>query len=810
MVHFTSFRQFFLLLLMWAGLAGGAWAQRVKVLDKSDLRPISGVLIYNQQQQFSVVTDGRGSTDLDKFTADDTLVFSHIAFQTDKITKRDLEKIGSVFFMVEKVVNLDELVFSANRTNETKADLPNKVETITAKQIAFNNPQTAGDLLRQTGNIFVQMSQAGGGSPVLRGFEANKVLLVVDGVRMNNAIYRGGHLQNVLTLDPNMLDKVEVVYGPGSVIYGSDALGGVMHFFTRTPAFSQSDKLLFNGSAFTRWSSVNNERTVSGQVSLGGQKLAAFTSFTYKDFGDLRAGTVRPSGYPSIWERNFTQDFINGRDVATPNSDRNLQTSSGYTQYDFLQKIVFKPHEDNIFTFNFQYSNSSTIPRYDRLTEVARTGLPNFATWDYGPQTRLLASLKAEFKGESEFYDKATILMAYQNISEDRITRRWNSAQRTSREETVDVFSLNIDMQKDLTPRNELRYGLEATHNGVKSVAYNTNVQNGTITPASTRYPGGGSEMQNFAAYVTHAWEVGPTKKLIFSQGLRYTYISLMAQFNEKAFFPFPFDNASQRNSAVNGNLGLVWNASQQWRVTMLGATGFRAANVDDMGRVFDSQPGSVVVPNPNLKPEYTYNLDLTVSRNFQNRLFIEFTGFHTWFQNAILVRPSQFNGSDSVVYDRVKSRVLSNVNAQSATISGFQANVKAQLARFLSFQTGLTYTYGWVQQEGVPLDHIPPLFGQTALKVEIKKFKAELWSQYNGWKRLKDYSPSGEDNLQYATPDGMPSWWTLNLRAAYQLNRFVQFQGGLENLLDKHYRYFSSGISAPGRNFTFTVRGNF
>jgi hemoglobin/transferrin/lactoferrin receptor protein len=808
MMNFCT--RFCLFLSILGSVAATAQAQRIKVLDKSDLRPIPGVLIYNQQKQQSVITDARGGADLAKFVASDTLYFSHLAFQPGKTTKRALEEVGGVFFLVEKVVNLEELVFSANRTNETRADLPNKVETVSAKQIAFNNPQTSGDLLRQTGNVFVQMSQAGGGSPVLRGFEANKVLLVVDGVRLNNAIYRGGHLQNVITLDPNMLDKVEVVYGPGSVMYGSDALGGVMHFFTRNPDFSQTGKLLAKGSAFTRWSSANQERTVSGQVSLGGQKLASFTSFTHKDFGDLRAGSVRPKGYPNIWERRFTQNFVDGRDVATPNSDVNLQTSSGYTQYDLLQKVVFKPHDDNIFTFNFQYSNSSDIPRYDRLSEANASGVPAFATWDYGPQTRLLASLKADFLAQSEFYDRASITAAYQYISEDRITRRWNSAQRTSREETVRVFSLNVDMQKDLATRHELRYGLEAAHNAVASVAYNTHVRTGAVTPASTRYPDGGSEMQSFSAYLTHAWELDQAKKLIFSQGLRYSYVSLSAQFNEKTFFPFPFDNATQRNSALNGNLGLVWNPNRQWRVALMGASGFRAANVDDLGRVFDSQPGSVVVPNPNLRPEYTYNLDLTVSRRVQDRLFVELTGFHTWFRDAILVRPAQLNGADSVVYDRVKSRVLANTNAQNATISGIQANLRAQLTTYLSLQSGLTYTYGWVQREGVPLDHVPPLYGQTSAKLELKKFKAEAWAQYNGWKRRQDYSPSGEDNLQYATPDGMPSWWTLNLRAAYQLNRFVQFQAGLENILDKHYRYFASGVSAPGRNLMLTVRGSF
>jgi hemoglobin/transferrin/lactoferrin receptor protein len=793
----------------WLALAPLA-AQQIKVLERTDWRPVAGALVSNRGQTRTVLTGARGEANLTSFADGDTLVFSHVGYQTLVVAKASLVDQQAVL-LTEKVINLAEVVFSANRAEELRSDLPQKIETVTARQIAFNGPQTAGDLLRQTGNVFVQTSQAGGGSPVLRGFEASRVLLVVDGVRLNNAIYRTGHLQNVVTIDPNMLAKVETVFGPGSVIYGSDALGGVMHFFTRDPEFSTSGKLLATGGAYARYSTANHERTGSLQLSLAGRKFGSFTSLTHKTFGDVRAGRVRPAGYPTIWERRFTQSRdAQGRDVALPNDDVNLQTLSAYTQYDLLQKFVYKPHADNIFSINLQYSNSGEVPRYDRYSEANAAGRPSWARWDYGPQTRFLGMAKAEFLGQTEFYDRASVALAYQYIYESRITRRWAAAQETNREETVRLFSVNADLQKQLAPGHELRYGLEVTHNNVQSTAFNLNVQTGARTGASTRYPDGGSEMQSFAAYTTYAWEIGKPKKLVLSSGLRYNYVSLNALFVEKAFFPFPFDAAEQRSGALTGNLGLVYTPCPAWRFSFIGSSGFRSPNVDDLGRVFDSQPGTVIVPNPGLQPEYTYNLDLTIARHFDERVWLELTGFHTWYRNAIVPRPFQFNGQDSVLYDRVRSRVLANTNAQAASIAGFQASAKAQLARFWWLQSNLTYTYGWVTSDGQPLDHVPPLFGQTSLRGEFKKLRVELWAQYNGWKRLRDYSPSGEDNLQYATPDGMPAWWTLNLRAAYQFSRFGQVQVALDNLLDRHYRYFSSGVSAPGRNLSVTLRGNF
>ncbi|MCU0393803.1 MAG: TonB-dependent receptor, partial [Thermoflexibacter sp.] len=633
------------------------------------------------------------------------------------------------------------------------------------------------------------------------------------GVRMNNALYRGGHLQNVITIDPNILDRVEVVFGSGSVVYGSDALGGVMHFFTKNPVLATNEKTAISAGAFTRYSSANQERTGNFNFSMGGKKWGFLTNVTYKEFGDLRAGTNRKSGYENSWLRRVTQDIVNGTDVVIPNTNVNLQTWTGYTQYDILQKIMFKPNNNQVFTLNFQYSNTNNVPRYDRYSEIDNRGNPVWAVWDYGPQERLMLSLKANLKANKGLYDYANIVLAYQNIGEDRITRRFGRVGRTHREETVNVYSLNADLSKTLAKDHELRYGVEFAYNHVASLAYEIDIKTNIRKIASTRYPDGGSEMRTLAAYLTHNWELSKKsdyQKIVFSQGLRYSNVSQQATFIEKSIFPFPFTNTDLNNSALNYNLGLVIMPNRSWRFNALASSGFRTPNIDDLGKVFDSQRGNVIVPNPTLKPEYTYNFEIGLSKNFSDKVLVEMTGFYTIFENAIVVRPAKFNGQDSILYDGLKSRVQANVNAFKAEIYGFQANIKAQFTDFLQFRSSLTYTKGWVITDGVPLDHIPPIYGQTSLKANFKKFQAEFFVNYQGWKRLKDYSPSGEDNLQYATPDGMPSWTTLNLRTSYQLTSFLQAQLALENITDRHYRVFSSGISSAGRNLVATLRANF
>jgi hemoglobin/transferrin/lactoferrin receptor protein len=196
--------------------------------------------------------------------------------------------------------NLDEVIIYSNKFAERKKNIVQKIDVIQAKQIAQLNTQNMGDLLSNTGNVFVQKSQQGGSSPIIRGFEASRVLLVVDGIRMNNAIYRAGHLQNVITVDQNMLERVEVLYGPASTLYGSDALGGVVHMRTKMPRLSTNGKTTVSGSGFARFSSANLEKTFHADASIGGRKWAWLQSYNFSDFDDMRMGKNYPDKYPQL------------------------------------------------------------------------------------------------------------------------------------------------------------------------------------------------------------------------------------------------------------------------------------------------------------------------------------------------------------------------------------------------------------------------------------------------------------------------------------------------------------------------------
>ena len=698
---------------------------------------------------------------------------------------------------------LETVVISANKVAENKRFVAQPVHILTANRIAQVNAQTTADLLQQSGAVLVQRSQQGGGSPILRGFESSRVLLVIDGVRMNNLIYRAGHLQNVMTTDQSILDRLEILQGPSSTVYGSDALGGVVHLHTKNPIL---DKM--GGNAYARYGSANNEKTVHADFNIGFKNFGSLTSFTFSDFGDLRMGK-KTQTLDTLWglRKNY-QQFINGKDSLVKNDDPYIQKFSGYKQYDFLQKFLLKTSENVSHILNIQYSTTSNLPRYDRLTDLKGAGL-NQGDWYYGPQQRLLAAYVLDVQ-DLGFFNNMKLNVNYQDIQESRYTRGFGGANRTGRVEDVSVLGATLDFQRK-NDVHDLRVGLDFQYGTVKSSASAVNVTTGAVTAASTRYPDGDNQQSNIAAYATHTWKI--TEGLTLNDGVRLAKINQKSTFVSQMFYKFPFTEAKQDVLGWSGNVGLIYEPIKAVRATLLGSTGYRVPNVDDLTKIFDTKKGSVVIPNADIKPEKTYNLDFGLAFNLSDKVVWENNFFTTAYRDAIVVSRFQYNGQDSILYDGVKSTVFAPQNQQKAFILGFSTGLKATITEGVILSASYNYTKGRIKtSEGkeTPLDHIAPSFGRLGLQYAKNKLNAEFSINYNGWKRIADYLLNAEDNEAYATKDGMPSWWTMNIRASYEVANGLKVQAGVENIADIQYRVFASGIHAAGRNVYGTLRYSF
>ena len=799
-------------------------AQTITVLDAESKFPINNVTVVNEDNSKRAISNKKGILNLTIFDDNAILTFRHIAFIEFEILKR---KIPSSHIVELKSAShqLKEVFLSTSKGEETRSRIAEQIAIFSIKDIQRISPQTSADMLAEIPGIKVQKSQFGGGSPVLRGMEANRVLLVVDGVRMNNAIYRKGHLQNSITVSPNMLDRTEVIFGPSSVIYGSDALGGVIHYYTRKPMVS--DKYHQNISLLNRYSTVNNEFTTQASVELSFKKIASFTSVSYSKFGDLRMGKNRNHGFDN-WAKvleysNNTNSFY--KPIPVLNSNVNIQRNTGYKQADILQKVYMPLSKKTDITFNFQYSNSSDIPRFDRLTE-RRNGDLRFAEWYYGPQKRLLLSSQLQLNPNKNWVDNGTITIAYQNIKESRINRKFTSLDRTIRKESVDVFSINGDFYVPLTQSKDriLSYGVEFTHNKVKSkvkgetLAVNGNSITGisAIFPVQTRYADGGSTYTTSAGYVNYRQDI--SKKATLNSGLRFTNTNLTATWLNHTFFTLPDNDISLNNSAITATLGYVYKPIDNLQVNSVLSLGFRSPNIDDIGKVRERN-GDVTVPNIGLKPEFAYNAEFGILKYFNaKKTYLGLTTYYTLLDNYITRDKFVLNGNSTMLYEGEQANIVANVNKKRAYILGFTFTVKGDLGNHFSTRASLTYTKGKAYDTEEPLSSIPPSFGLVELTHTKGRFETALNFKFNARKKVKDYNiTEGIDRIEQ-TPlisgttnyYGTPSWATVNFNSTYRVTKNFDLLFSVSNIFDTHYKEFASGISAPGRNFSFSLLANF
>ena len=707
-------------------------------------------------------------------------------------------------------VRSERIVVSASRWEERASTSSRQIISLTPKDVRNINPGTSADLLEASGEVYMQRSQAGGGSPRLRGFGANNVLMVIDGVRINNAIYRTGNLQNLIMIDAESLQEAEVLLGPGSVQYGSDALGGVMVFNTKAPSFSDSG-MHVSGSGLLRGSTATAQQTASADVSLTTRSFTSSIIVTASRFGDVLSGGSFPASAPTFGARNWYVDRINGKDTQLVNTDPLLQRNSRYDQYNILKKFSFKIDDQWTINASTLYTSTSDIPRYDRLYEQQK-GLttPRYAQWYYGPQTWFLTTTSLAGSNVGKIVEDLVATASYQWYRESRHSRSYGSDLRRDQTETISVVNVNVDGRTRLLPEDkecDLYYGFEASLQDATSAAENINIATNQSSRGVTRYPDGGSTYNSYAAYSQLRWMIAPS--LIVSGGLRATSVQLQSIITDSSVFVLPYRTIEIRPSAITGSVGFVWTGLEKASVRMNLASGFRAPNIDDIGKVFDSKAGSLIVPNPSLAPMYVTTAEVGLDASPLSWLTFTGTYYHSWLRDVMQVRPSTYDGSDSIVYNGVMSAVTSLQNVGAGWIDGLSLGAQVSCTD-LTVDMQASVATGR-DNNGAVLLHVVPAFGQVRLT--WRPFQgAQLigearWSA--AWTR--SMIPASEFTLGvHYTDIGLPSWTIGNIRASYDISRWLTAQASVENIFDLQYRSAGSGISAPGRNIMIALRCKF
>jgi hemoglobin/transferrin/lactoferrin receptor protein len=493
------------------------------------------------------------------------------------------------------------------------------------------------------------------------------------------------------------------------------------------------------------------------------------------------------------------------------NDDPRLQVPTAYDQINAMQKIRYMPSNNWDFNLGLFYTTTSDYPRYDRLIRE-RNGQLRSAVWDYTPQEWINGNLMITNKGTS-FYDKSILTLSYQNFKEGRKDRNFGNDVLYETKEKVGAYTSALDFIKKFG-KSKLFYGLEYVYNKVNSNGKQTNINNGDTVLTASRYPEG-STWQSMAAYFSLQSKLA--ENLSFQAGLRYNHILLFANF-DTLFYDFPFTRAAINTGALTGSAGINWQASDilNWRVNF--STAFRAPNIDDVGKIFDSEPGSVVVPNPDLKPEYAYTGELGAILNFENVVRIDITGYITFLEDALVRRDFSINGQTQIMYQGELSTIQAIQNGGKAEIYGFEAGVEINFTKNLQFTSQYNYTGGYqLEEDGsrVAVRHVAPQFGNAHLIWEYKKLKLDAYANYNGQFDYKDLAPEEQNKAYlYALDENgnpySPSWYTLNFGAQYKINKTFQINTSLENISNQRYRTYSSGITAAGINFIAAVSYHF
>lgn len=773
---------------------------QIKVLDNDNLLPVNGVYLYDSDGGIDS-TDVDGRVNLHELKDDATVLFKHRLYKSKELSYSTLKKKKTVK-MVPVEGSTEETAAPTGSFTENKDSVPYKKLVLNKKNMELYNPRTSTDLLAATDEVFIQKNGQGAGCPMIRGFSANALLFTIDGVRMNNAIYRSDNLQNLISLDPSALESAEVIFGPGSTLYGSGAMGGVFNFHFKDPVLSSDGSVEKSGMAMGRFSAANMEKTGSVNFKFSKNNVGSFTAITFSNFGDVRMGNdtmpLIPSdtgGYYDVYGR---KNYMQGN-TPVANANPAVQKYSGYSVFNVLEKVRMAVNSDVALNGSLYFSTTGHVPRYDKLIEPNGDKL-KYSEWYYGPQRWLLSAIALEYSKPQPLFAAAKATLSYQNYKESSHSRSMFFSTDELKNDTasVNVVSATVDCKKPLGERSVLTYGIEAAYNSVKSAAGNENIATGQTNRTGAQYPDGSNDYVtgDIYSYFKTCWN--PTVTSV--AGARYSRFYLHSMYKD-LLYNLPGREIKINAGSPSGCLGVIIQPFDFWRMTLNGSTGFRAPDISD----FSNTNGEPRVLSDNLEPEYVYSFEFGNNVELGKNIGLEATTFISQAQNRLI--------GENIAYNGVAVPSLSNNG--TATIGGGNINVTIRFSNSFSLKNTVTFTAG-LDSEQTPLYAVPPLFGATHFLFRLGRVNGDFYMRYNGRKS------KGQQATDMIVPDDQiylypvdnngdyfsPSWYTLNLATTTILTKNLDLNLGVENIFNKCYRPYANGIAAPGTNLVCSIRG--
>ena len=676
---------------------------------------------------------------------------------------------------------LEPLIVTATRSILDASDSPYSIELLDSDFIRENTRRTLPDVLQYTPGVLVQKTANGHGSPFIRGFTGRQNLLMVDGVRINNSTFRGGPVQYWNTVDPLSIDRIELVLSQGSVLYGSDAIGGTLNAFTKSSDFRSraEGETYFGGSASYEYRTVGQGSHVSRlemETGVGG-KFGVWLGLSAKEFGDIEdssVGLMRGTGYPEE-DLDFRFDWAMG--------------------------------PESTLTFAHQYVNQDGVSRWHRTLNnpgwehgghVAAPGQWTANTYD---QERSLTYLR--YAGTDPRADAAikswSATLSYQDVTDSEFQNR-NPSSDSLRHSNIDLRTIGLDLslESEVGP-GRLVYGFDYYRDDVNSSGSRNNTA-GT-DPRENLPVADDSTYDLFGIYSQYQWKA--SDRLEITSGLRYTYARAeLGRFTDST--GAARGNVSESWDSVVGSLRGLYRIDDSWSMFGGISQAFRAPNLDDLSGNVASKSGITALGSTDVEPEEFITYEIGARRSSEEFSF-EAAVFYTDISDMITgVRDAPpgtsnitTNGGDGYVYG-IELEGVWRFHPQW-TLSGFAA-----------WQEGRLETPDFI---GGPTTERPitrqlPITGSLALRWTAESGKYWVEGRVLGADREDRITAAdqAQDNQRIPT-GGTPGYLVSSLRAGWQVNESLDLNCGIENITDQDYRNHGSGQNEAGLNVILGAR---
>lgn len=645
---------------------------------------------------------------------------------------------------------IDEIQVTATRRATSVADVSAALSIISAEEIAGNKLTT--DALAVQPGVYLQQTTPGQGAAIIRGLKGSEILHIVDGFRLNNAIFRNAPTQYLALVSPGAVERIEVVRGAPTSLYGSDAVGGVVQVISRVPEFASAESQARRDIYLA--TDTGEQGTVGrALVEYGNRDIAGLVSAEFLSAGDRRTG---------------------GGEVVTP---------TAYESYGVRAALSITPSTASNWLVDFQFARQPSTPRVDELNPGYGETEPASSEFRFAPNERYFAHVR-NTRTDSWLSADWSFAAGWQRIVDDRVSRNYESIIRRHEHNQSDLYGVLASVSKD-TGRGSWIAGMEYYHDGVTSKREEEDIAGGPRQVVPSRFPDGAT-MDQAAVYANVLHRVGERQTL--SGGARFSAIG--------SDVPAA---GSARQDDISADLGYLFDINEKWSLTANLGHGFRAPNIFDLG-TFGERPGNRFnIPNSELQSERVTQLDVGMRRRGD-----------AWEGTLSVYRLRYVDRISSVLTGVVTPGgrdVVQSQNIDSADIYGFEGSFDWFITDSLSTSMVLNFTRG-EQTEGaavVSADRIPPLNGRASVRYDGQNdWYLDAFLQFAS--EQSRLSPRDVRDPRI-NPDGTAGWGTLNATVQWQPNNYLRLGLNFLNLLDRKYRVHGSGVDAVGRSLGVSVQ---